>query len=126
MKRPFPTLLFIALMLLDILAMLAEKQASLKATGDGPALLLGYLSQPWLYIILAFKVAQLFTWTAILSRVDISLAFPLTAIHIPLVMFSATLVFHEQLSISTWLGALLITAGVFVIGPSHTEPQPTL
>lgn len=115
----FPVALFAILMLLDVGAAVCEKLAAVHADGTGLALLGELLTQPWVYVVLAIKLGQLFLWTAILARVDISLAFPITAIHIPLVMVTAAGMFGERMTPSTWAGALLITVGVFIIGPSH-------
>ncbi len=123
----FPFGPFTLLMALDVGVQLVEKLASLRAVGassggaeSGPAsgLLLSYLTQPWVWVVLALKIAQLLTWTQILRRVDISLAFPLTALAYPLTMLFAVLLFHEHLGWQIWTGALLITAGAVVMGKS--------
>ena len=97
-SRPtFPFGWFSALMLLDVGVLLVEKTASTDARGDGIALVLSFLSQPWVWLILVMKLAQLRTWSVLLSRMDLSLAFPLTALAIPITMGAAVVLFGEHL-----------------------------
>lgn len=117
----FPWALFAGLMALDVGAQVVEKLASVRAEGQGIGLVLSYLRQPWVWVVLGIKVGQLFVWTAILRRVEISLAFPLTALAYPLTMGASVLVFHEQLSWQIWMGGLLITAGAIVMGAAPGE-----
>ena len=54
-------------------------------------------------------------------RVDLSLAYPLTSVSVPLVMLAATLIFNEPLGWQVWAGALLITAGVALLGSTNED-----
>ncbi len=123
-KFRFPILLFSLLMVLDVTVLLIEKTASNRAAGTGLDLARSFLSQPWVWLVLLLKVGQLVTWTAILARVDISLAFPLTSISYPLAMCAAVFVLSERPSWQIWLGAILITLGASIMGPGmHDEPK---
>lgn len=115
--RRFPTFLFCQLMVLDVMVLLVEKIASNRVDGEGWSLVEGFVSQPWLWLVLGLKVGQLVTWTAILARADISLAFPLSSLSYPLAMLASTLVLGEVLGWQVWAGGILITAGAAVMGP---------
>jgi drug/metabolite transporter (DMT)-like permease len=119
--RQFPYPLFILLLALDVIVFLIEKTASIRASGQGIQLAASYLGQPWIWAVLALKLCQLRTWTAILGRVNISLAFPLTSLAFPVAMLAATLVLGERLEWQVWLGGLLITAGAAVMGPGDAD-----
>ena len=126
-RHSFPVGWFSLLMVLDVGVLLVEKTASLRSTGEGLTLLISYLSQPWVWLIFAIKLTQLRTWTIILSRTELSLAFPLTALAIPLTMAAAVVVFGEHPGLTVWIGGALITVGAMVMEPngSHTESHPT-
>ncbi|MGA2501793.1 MAG: hypothetical protein ABSH20_28970 [Tepidisphaeraceae bacterium] len=124
-KFRFPIFLFCLLMVLDVVVLLIEKTASNRAAGTGLHLATSFLSQPWVWMVLLLKVGQLFTWTAILARVDISLAFPLTSISYPLAMLAAVIVLSERPGWQIWIGGILITIGASVMGPgTHHQHTP--
>ena len=125
-KFRFPILLFCLLMVLDVFVLLIEKTASNHAAGAGLSLAKSFLSQPWVWIVLLLKVGQLITWTAILARVDISLAFPLTSISYPLAMLAAVIFLHETPGWQIWLGGILITIGASVMGPGTHHDAKSL
>jgi drug/metabolite transporter (DMT)-like permease len=118
--RPFPIGWFSILMLLDVTVLLIEKTASIRAVGQGLTLLISYATQPWVWLILAIKLGQLRAWTVLLTRMDLSMAFPLTALAIPIGMGAAVVVFGDQLGWRIWLGSMLITAGAIAIGPTES------
>ncbi|MGN6504626.1 MAG: hypothetical protein ACTHM6_03590 [Tepidisphaeraceae bacterium] len=125
-RKQFPFALFTFLMVLDVGVLIVEKTASIHAESTGVDLLLSYLSQPWVWLILLIKVAQFRIWTVLLTRMDLSLAFPLTALAIPITMAVAVVVFHDHLGWRVWIGSLLITAGIIVAGPDEGHPHDAL
>lgn len=128
-NRPFPYVLFSLLIVLDIGAWLIEKLASIRSEGQGWQLVMSYLLQPWVWIVVGIKLAQLFTWSAILARVEISRAFPLTAAATPLAIIASMVFFRDHPTWQVWVGSLVITAGVVLLGPDKSErraPAETL
>ena len=113
--RRIPYKLFAALLVLDVAVLLIEKTAALYAA-DAPAFYFGLMSQPWLWLSLGLGPVQLWTWTTILARTDLSLAYPVSSLSYPLTMLAARLVFGEHLGLRVWTGALCIVAGVMVVG----------
>ena len=71
---------------------------------------------PWFYIaIFLYAFATLF-WLYILQRIPLSIAYPFTASTMIWVPLIANLFFHEKLTFSYWMGAILIIAGIAIIG----------
>jgi drug/metabolite transporter (DMT)-like permease len=124
--RPYqrlPYLLFAVLLVLDTSSFLLDKLASrhaLETGAEGIHFYLTVASQPWIWGGFAIAPFQLLTYTRILKRVDLSLAYPITALAFPFTMLISQLGFGEHLTLPVWCGALLITAGVAVLG--HGKP----
>lgn len=59
--------------------------------------------------------AQAGVWWAILSRVDLSYAFPLTSMSYVLILIASRAFLGEHVSLQRWLGATAIVFGVYLI-----------
>ncbi|MFJ7729603.1 EamA family transporter [Neobacillus sp. NPDC097160] len=59
-------------------------------------------------------------WLFILTRVPLSVAYPIQSIAYVLSVFGAYFVFNEPLSVSKILGCIIIMAGVSLIGFSNS------
>ena len=120
-KHRFPWILLAMLLALDVVVWLAEKKGvGLSEAGDW-GFARNVVAQPLIWLAVGMGPVQLWLWTLILRRSDLSLAYPLTSLAYPLTMIAAWGVFGEHVSWLVWLGALLITFGVAVMG-SH-EPS---
>ena len=103
--------------LLDVAVRLLEKAAVVRSAADPyPVLVISLLKQPCWWLGLALGPLQLLTWIWILSRMELSVAYPVSSISYPLTMLAAQLGFGEQLSAQVWMGAFCITVGVAIIG----------
>lgn len=111
-------------MLLDTAVFVLDKVASQHASIVGGPFYLHVVSQPWIWIAFALGPLQLLTWTKILKRIDLSLAYPLTTTSYLATMLVSQLVFKESLGPRVWAGAILITAGVAVLGKAHDADAP--
>ena len=80
--------------------------------------LIPMLFQPYVLAgLLCFGVSSVF-WLVILSRIDLSYAYPMVSIgYIAVVLFSY-FVFKENVSLIRWMGVITICAGVFLISRS--------
>lgn len=113
----FPVKLMIALLVIDVMVMVFYKAAELSVPANQPYY--SYLAmQPALWLGLVFSLLQLWTWTSILARTKLSVAYPIASLSYPLTMLAAQWIFSERLNIYVWLGGLLITLGVAIIGLS--------
>jgi multidrug transporter EmrE-like cation transporter len=88
----------------------------LRAVGGGlasPLHLIGaILVNPGLLGGLALYASGTFFWLLALSRVDLGLLYPYTALNFVLVLAPAALVLHERIGATRLLGVLLIAMGV--------------
>ena len=73
------------------------------------------LSSPWFYAAMAAFGAQLYNWTRVLARADLSFAQPFTALSYISVMAISTRSLHEHLSAFKLIGVGLVLLGVFFI-----------
>ena len=122
--RRLPYLLFVLLFSLDVASYLLDKIASHHAAtgGEGWHFYLTIATQPWIWLAFALAPLQLWTWTRILRGVDLSLAYPITSMSYPLTMVAACIGLGERVDWRVWLGAILITVGVGILG-GHTPRE---
>lgn len=84
--------------------------------GNSPLAMIAVLFHPWV----AFGVSLLIIWTlshmALLSWADLSYVLPVTAVGYVLTALSGLLILGETITGTRWLGILLITAGVTLVG----------
>jgi drug/metabolite transporter (DMT)-like permease len=116
-RQRLPYLLLGALLCLDVGAYLFEKTASSRASGEGVRFLFSILHQPFFWAATALGPVQLFAWTQILGRIDLSVAYPVSGLNMPLTLVAAVVLLGERLSWQAWIGAALITLGGAIIGP---------
>lgn len=125
MKNPrIPWILFSILLSLDIVSLLLDKVAANMATnagGDNWSFYEQLIWQPALWASLAIGPLQLFIWTKILGKVELGLAYAISSLHMPLTMLAASVVLREQLTAQVWLGGIMITAGVIILGREKKE-----
>lgn len=90
------------------------------------AWLLAAAAEPWLWLAVLSEIASFVVWMQILSRQDLSKAFPLSALSYLLVLLCSYALFHEPLLPLQLLGSSLILCGVWLIGsaPSHETSSP--
>ena len=119
--RRVPVGLFVVLMVLDTSVFVLDKVASQRAMVVRGPFYLHVVLQPWIWMAFALGPAQLFVWTRILKRIDLSLAYPLTTISYLATMVVSEVVFKETLGVRVWVGAILIMAGVGVLGRTPKE-----
>ena len=76
------------------------------------------LKEPKLWVGLAlFGISALF-WLVVLSRVELSLAYPMVGVSYVIVVTFARFVLHENVPALRWAGVVIIAAGIAVVGIS--------
>ena len=75
-------------------------------------------SSPLLWLGIALYTANFFLWITILSRIELSIAFPLGCTMYALVPAFAIIFLHEVVLPGRWIGIIFIVAGVYVISKS--------
>jgi drug/metabolite transporter (DMT)-like permease len=74
--------------------------------------------QPYVFIgILCFGVSSVF-WLVVLSRIDLSMAYPLVSIAYIVTAIFSYFIFKENITLIRWTGILTICLGVFLVSRS--------
>jgi multidrug transporter EmrE-like cation transporter len=83
--------------------------------------IVGMLSSHWFLAAIAAEVVCFVIWLSVLAEVELSKAFPLSALSYVLIMTVAFFVFGEHLSALQLVGSCLILTGIWCIvaAPSH-------
>lgn len=115
--------LIAALLAVDVTVFMLQKAATRTQASSLPAVVLHAVKTPMLWVALALALLQLWLWTTILRRSDIGWAYVFTGLAYPLTMIAACLFWQDHYDPRVWLGALLIAAGVAVLGPHTTAPE---
>lgn len=119
----FPWLPVFILVSTEVADWIFDKVAILHSNGVGIEFYISLVAKPWIWFGLLTAPLQLWLWTRILRKTDLSTAYPATTLSYPLTMLSAVFLFGEHLSPLVWIGALLVMAGVAAIG--IREPEAT-
>jgi multidrug transporter EmrE-like cation transporter len=101
----------------------AEQTANaLRGLPFGAAWLARAAAEPWARGLVALEIISFAAWMYVLSKAELSAAFPLTAISYLLVIGLGWFGFHEAVTLPQVLGAGAILAGVWLLRP---EPETT-
>jgi drug/metabolite transporter (DMT)-like permease len=110
-----PVLLFVVLLILDVSVLVLEKfgaTAAGTAVGDEFGFTLRLAQTPWVWGVAVLSLLQLFVWTRILSKTELSVAYPISSLFFPLAMLCSVFLFREHVSWVAWTGGILITLGI--------------
>ncbi|MBN2058210.1 MAG: EamA family transporter [Candidatus Saganbacteria bacterium] len=70
---------------------------------------------PYVFVGLACFGASAVTWLVVLSRMELSLVYPMVSVAYVIVALVSWIFFKENLTLVRWLGILVIMVGVFLI-----------
>lgn len=88
---------------------------AVQSPGGGQAgYLLAMLFDPWVWVGLAGAVLASVCWILALRQLDVSVAYPFTALSFLIVPLGALIFFGERIGPMQWLGSCLIIGGVIV------------
>ena len=92
-----------------------------------PLVLLGFgwqiIISPWTWLALFFLISSLIFYLVALSHFELSYILPLIASNYVLTTFSAWLILGDRVSLSRWIGTILITCGVMLVGIIDRKPK---
>lgn len=74
------------------------------------------VKSPWIWLAMIFLVGSLAFYLVALSRLELSYVLPLIASNYVLTTLAAWLILGDRVSITRWIGTLLITCGVMLVG----------
>jgi multidrug transporter EmrE-like cation transporter len=95
--------------------MASESVQRALAAGPGVPMLLGIAFSPFVMLGLFLYFASAAVWLLVLSRVEVSFAYPFVALGFVLTAVLGRLFFHDTISLAKVAGTLLIMAGVVVL-----------
>jgi drug/metabolite transporter (DMT)-like permease len=113
-------LLIAATILLDVFGQLGFKLGLNRAdvsdsSAAGHVFWLRLFTQPWLLFGIAAYALEFFLWLAVLSRIELSIAFPLASLSYCGVLLASRVVLGEKISRRRWTGCGLITLGAALV-----------
>jgi drug/metabolite transporter (DMT)-like permease len=81
------------------------------------------ITNPWVALGILFLLGFFVTYNTALSWADLTYVLPATSLSYVLLALIARFMLHEQISITRWVGILLISSGVGFVtqGPALTE-----
>jgi drug/metabolite transporter (DMT)-like permease len=125
--RRFYLVGFLLLMAFDTLTQVCFKIAGNHALPVEVSLawLLRVFAEPWVYGSVIGYIGAFFTWMSLLKHAPIGPAFAASHLEVVSVLLLSIWLFHEPLTFSKVLGALLILAGIVCLGLAERE-QPSV
>jgi multidrug transporter EmrE-like cation transporter len=94
---------------------LSLKNVDLTASPKTLSSILGLLGNPVIIMgFVCYGIASVL-WIIVLSRLDLSFAYPVYALMFALIPLAAFLVFKEQIPVGRWIGILLIVMGIITV-----------
>lgn len=131
MKPSHLTFKIIALLvandLLDSVAQIFMKKGLLKTGissidfGNLAEFTLRSISSPYLWAGLAIYIISFFLWIVVLSRIELSIALPVSSVCYLLTPLFAVIFLHEKIDAVRWLGIFLIIAGIYFVSESKRK-----
>jgi transporter family protein len=82
------------------------------------------LTNPWVVLGVAILAVWMLSDLALLSRADLSYVLPVTATSYVLIAIVGHFVLGERIAGARWIGIVLITLGVMLVGKTQTRTVP--
>ncbi len=73
------------------------------------------ISSPFIIVGLTFYVISVVVWLMVLSRVDVSYAYPMLSIGYIVVALFGKIFFNEPVGLERWAGIIIICIGVYLL-----------
>lgn len=118
MTEPFATLLLLlGSVTCDVTGQVCFKRGIGHEADDAcaPSLLHKVLHSPWVALGVAVYALEFVLWFAALSRTQLSIAFPFTALGYVGVVLASRFILNERISPRRWIGIGTIVVGVVLI-----------
>jgi multidrug transporter EmrE-like cation transporter len=82
-------------------------------------LVLSIFSNPWILLAIPLYAGGFIIWLIILSKFNLSFAYPFLALSFVMVPLLSLLILGEYISLLRWVGILVIFSGIVIIGFSN-------
>jgi drug/metabolite transporter (DMT)-like permease len=83
--------------------------------GFSVAKIFSIVFQPWIILGLMLYVVATVVWFYVLSKANLSLAYPLQSISYVIGLFASRFILHESIPATRWMGVLVIMLGVALV-----------
>lgn len=82
---------------------------------------------PWVAVGVVVLAFWMLADLALLSRADLSYVLPVTAVSYVLIAIAGHFLLEEHISLTSWIGIIVITLGMMLVGqtPTRTVPDVT-
>lgn len=116
-------LLWIAIPVCNTMAQILVKIAAehLAPLSAGFGWLIASVTSPWMLAAIAVEIACFFFWMKVLADIELSKAFPISAISYVAVLAASWLWFQEPISYLQILGSTLILSGVWLVSTANQD-----
>ncbi|MCM8778968.1 MAG: EamA family transporter [Candidatus Omnitrophica bacterium] len=101
---------------LGVLGQIFLKQGMLGFGGNFFKLFPHIIQSPFVLLGFLFYFLSSLIWLIVLSRVELSYAYPMISLGYVFIVFLSWIIFKENVSFLRWLGVILISLGVILIG----------
>ena len=79
------------------------------------------LSNGWIWMGLSILIIETLMWFVVLSKIDLSVAFPLASSSYIFILIASVFFLHEPVSINRWIGTALVILGIYLVTKSSQE-----
>ncbi|MGA2463468.1 MAG: EamA family transporter [Thermodesulfobacteriota bacterium] len=100
-----------------------EGDPDIKGFYDILLFLKGPFSSPFLWIGLLSVIVAFVIWSAVLSKIDLSVAVPMASFSYIFVALTSIIFLHETVTLLRWSGIFLILIGVIFVSMSSQEKE---
>lgn len=85
--------------------------------------LAGALASPGPWLAVLCIIVNFFLWVTVITRIDLSVAYPVSSTSYVFVPLLSVFCLHEHMSLLRWVGTLLIIGGIFFVSKSAKDPK---
>ena len=89
--------------------------AALRAESGHRSLVVAAAASPFVWLGLTVFGISALAWMTTLSKVPLSIAYPFNALSFLGILTASALILHERTSPWTWIGTLMVVAGLIVV-----------
>lgn len=109
-----------------VFAQLAMKYGMNSFRGDehliSPSLIFIFLN-PYILLGIILYLISMFFWINVLTKIDLSVAYPFVSIGVILTVILASITLSENIPVQRWIGIFIILFGVYLIVSSHKNKK---
>ncbi|MCM8784148.1 MAG: EamA family transporter [Candidatus Omnitrophica bacterium] len=107
-----PFFLILISVILGVIGQVFLKKGMIGFKGEFSTLLIHIMQNPFIILGFFFYLLSSLIWLVILSRVDLSYAYPMLSLGYIVIVFLSWLIFKENITFWRWAGVVLISFGI--------------